>query len=196
MRQLLSAVIDDRELVVTRRLADGADMPVGAWISGDPADFAAAIALGDGNSKVLFEPPPILAQERCRTRDHEPQARQGFGVQRIVAVEQHVDRGRIAGGDCRAMLRDVLEKPAARELASQDQRSAPAERRQRAQNLGRTPIERPKIIDAIVGGHAQSVRGRLDIGEQLAKCQYHAFRPVAGAGGEQDAGIVLRPCTR
>ena len=94
------------------------------------------------------------------------------------------------------MLRDVLEKPAARELASQDQRGAAAERCQRAQNLGRTPIERPKIVDAVVGGHVQSVRGRLDIGEQFAECQHHAFRPVAGAGGEQDAGIVLRPRAR
>ena len=140
--------------MIARRLADGTDTAVGAWISGDPADFAAAIALGDGNSEVLFEPPPILAQERRRTGNYEPQARQGFEVQRIVAVEQHVDRGRIAGGDCRAMLRDLLEKPAACELASQDQRSAPAERRQCAQHLGRTPIERPKIIDAIVDGQA------------------------------------------
>src|ERR1019366_1199846 len=120
-RQRMSAVVDDCELVVARRFADGADMPAGAAVGGNQADFAATIALSDGSSKALLETAPVLAQQRRRTRNHEPQACQCFGVRRIVAIKQHVDRGRIAGGNGRAMLRDVLEKSTTRELSSQDQ---------------------------------------------------------------------------
>src|SRR3974377_38182 len=101
-----------------RRRADGTYGAVGAWICCNPAYFTTAVALGDRNSKTLFEATPILAQQRRRTRNQKPESLKCFAVGRIVGVEQHVYRGGIAGGDCCPLLHDVLEKSTAGKLSS------------------------------------------------------------------------------
>src|SRR3974390_2835863 len=101
-----------------RRLADGTYAAVGAWICCNPAYFTPAIALGDRNSKTLFEATPILAQQRRRTRNQKPESLKCFAVRRIVGVEQHVYRGGIAGGGWWPPLHPVLEKTAAGKLSS------------------------------------------------------------------------------
>src|ERR1043166_4017872 len=159
-------------------------------MSRDPPGLAAAVALGDANSKALFEPPPFLEQERCRARRDETQRRHLDRMRGVAPIEQHADGGWIAGRNRRTVLLDMVEKPAAGELARDDQRRTAVERGEGAQRLGGAPVEGAKIVDAVLSRKAEAVRHRARVGQKFAKGEYDALRSGAGAGGEQDDGIV------
>src|SRR5438270_8264157 len=105
-RQQFSLAAHDAKLVVWHRFADGAQAPLFAGIGGDPADLAAAVALTDADAETLLETLPFLDQERRRAGRDETQRRNVGRVCFLVVVEQHVDRGWIAGGDRRAVFLD------------------------------------------------------------------------------------------
>ena len=110
----------------------------------------------------------------------------------LLAVEQNIDRRRIAGGDRDLVLAQMLEKPAGREFFRQHQRGAAVDHRERAQGLRRVPAERPEIVKPIVGGDAEAFGKRIDIQEIFAEVQNHALGRGAGARGEQDDGVIVR----
>src|SRR5262249_7393508 len=111
--QRASFGIDDLQTVVGKRRADGARPPLLARTSGDPTDLAAAVALADADAELPFEAFPLLEWKRCRARGDETQRRHVGRAHRRIRVEQHADRGRIAGGGGRVILLDVIGKPAA-----------------------------------------------------------------------------------
>ena len=106
--------------------------------------------------------------------------------------EQHVDHGRIAGGDGDAVGANVVEEPRRREFLRHHQRGAARERRQHAEQLRRGPVERAEVVDAVVGGDAEALGHRHDVGELLAIAQHHALRRVARPRGEEDHAVVAR----
>ena len=108
-----------------------------------------------------------------------------------LGVEQDVDGGGIAGRDRDAMVAHVLEEAARREFLRHDQGGAAIKGHQRAQELRRGPVERAEVIDAIIGGDAETAGGWLDVAEILAIVQHHALWMRAGARGEQDHGVVV-----
>ena len=89
--------------------------------------------------------------------------------------------------------RDVLEEAAGREFLRHHQRGAAVHRHQRAEKLRGRPVERAEIVDAVVGADAEALGGRIDVAQVLAEIEHHALRLRAGAGGEQDDRIVVRP---
>src|SRR5262245_12987849 len=183
-----SVAIDDAEAVIGERLADSADAPALARVGRDPAGLAAAITLRDANAEPFLEASPVLGQKRRRARGDESQARH-VGIE-VLAVEQHAERGRIAGGDRGAVGPDMREEPTARELLRDDHGGATLERRKDAQGLGRAPVERAEVIDAVVAAKPEAGGGRRRIGEELAERQHHALGPRAGSRREQDDGIA------
>src|SRR3984957_1744823 len=103
-RQAPAIGVDDGEVMIGQWLADGAEAALFARYSGDPARLAGAAALGHGNPEFLLEPFPLFDQERCRARRNEAQFWQGVAMRTLFAVEQNVDRRRIAGGDGHIVL--------------------------------------------------------------------------------------------
>ena len=182
--------------VIGERPTDRAVAPPLARDCRDPAGLARSIALRDRNAEALFEAPPFLDRERSGARGEEAQRRQIVAIRRAVAVEQDVDRGGVAGGHGDAMLAHMREEAAGGELLRHHQRRAAIDRHQRAEELRRCPVERPEIIQTIVCGDAEAIGRRIDVQEVLAIAEHDTFRLRAGAGGEQDHGIVVRPGVR
>src|SRR5262245_15316100 len=102
--------------MISERPSRGAQAPRFAGHRRDPAGLARAIALGDRNGEALLEPPPFLDRERGGARRDVAQARQIVAAGGLLAVEQDVDGGRVAGCDRDAVVADLLEEAARREF--------------------------------------------------------------------------------
>src|SRR5262249_30622378 len=115
-RQRPTVGVDDREPVIREWPPDGAEPPLLAGTGRDPAGLARAIPLSKRKADPVLEPPPFLGCERCRARRQETQ-RWKIATMRIgLGIEQDVDGGRVAGGDRDAVLADMPEEAAGREL--------------------------------------------------------------------------------
>jgi hypothetical protein len=90
------------------------------------------------------------------------------------------------------VIADVLEETAGGEFRRHDQGGAAVDRHQRAEELRRGPVEGAEIVYPVVRHDAEAVGGGIDVAEMLAIVQHHAFGPRAGAGREQDDGVVVR----
>ena len=153
-------------------------------------DLAGAAALRDRDAEFLLEPLPLFDQERRRARRDEAQLRQVVAMRALFAVEQNIDRRRIAGRDGHAVIAQMLEKAAGGEFFRQNQRGAAIET-QPAQGLRRIPAERAEIVKPVICRDAPAGGERIDIEQKFAKIQHHALGLRAGARREQDDGVVI-----
>ena len=87
----------------------------------------------------------------------------------------------------------MLEEAARRELLRHRRRSTAVDRHQRPEQLGGGPVQRAEIVHPVVRADAEAFRCGIDIAQVFAEIEDHAFRLRAGAGGEQDHGVVVRP---
>jgi hypothetical protein len=133
--QAAPVAIDDGDVMIGECPPDGAEAALLAGNGGDPAGLAGAIALRDANAEFLLEPLPFVEQQRRRTRRDKTQFRQRIAFELDFAVEQNVQRGRIAGGDRHVMVAQMAEKPAGGELFGKHQCGAAIDRRERAEEL-------------------------------------------------------------
>src|SRR5581483_7489261 len=190
--QALAVGIDDGEVVIAERPADLAEAALFARNGGNPAHLAGAAALRDRNAEFLLEPFPVFEQQRRRARGDEAQFWQGVAMRALLAVEQNVDGGRIAGGDGDTVLAQVLKETACRKFFRQDERRAAIDDRERAKSLRRVPAERAEIVQPVVRRDAKPFGQRIDVQQIFAEVEDDAFRLGAGARGEQDDGVVAR----
>src|SRR5262245_26539138 len=87
----------------------------------------------------------------------------------------------------------MREEAAGGEFLRHHQSSSAVDWHQRAQELRRGPVERPEVIQTIVGSDAKASGRRIDVEKMLAIAEHNAFRLRTGAGSEQDHGVVVRP---
>ena len=134
-RQTATVSVDDSEVVIGKWPADRAEAALLAGNRGDPVDLAGAIALCDADAEFLLEPLPFVEQQWRRARRDESQLGQIIALQMSFAVEQNVERGRIAGGDRYAVVAQMGKEATCREFFGEHQSSAAIDRSERAQKL-------------------------------------------------------------
>src|SRR5208282_4779545 len=165
--QRAAFAVDDGGAEIRQGLACGTQAPQLAGAAGDPAGLARAVALRQPDAEARLEALPFVRQERRRARDHETEMRELRTLGTGLALQQHIDDGRIAGGNRRPQSRDVGKKSRAREFPAEEQRGTPAERRERAQDLRGGPIERAVIVEPVLRSDAECARRGGGVGQEL-----------------------------